>query len=157
MAEIAIDPLQLNADFTTQQYQTQVIGFPTVTNIAGDVTIITTINGGGGGQATGPAITITSSWPGVNFTASAGTITLAINNATTARAALSAAKSGVNTDITELNGASQVDVSGEYKVDGTQVLTNQQPAIADATGAGDIVAQFNTLLAELRVHGIIAT
>ena len=30
-------------------------------------------------------------------------------------------------------------------------------AVADAPGAGDVVAQLNTLLARLRTHGLIAT
>lgn len=44
-----------------------------------------------------------------------------------------------------------------YKVNGTQVLGAQGAAVADATGAGDVVAQLNALLARLRSHGIIAT
>jgi hypothetical protein len=135
---------------------------PSTTNpavISGDTTIITTINGGGGGQATGPAITLGSNWNGVNFVASAGSVNLDILNAANARADLGAAASGVNTDITELNGASQVDVSSDYKVNGVQVVTDQQAAIPDAAG-GVVVdvearAALNTLLAELRVHGLI--
>lgn len=38
-----------------------------------------------------------------------------------------------------------------------QILTVQQAAVADATGAGDVVAQLNALLARLRAHGLIAT
>lgn len=38
-----------------------------------------------------------------------------------------------------------------------QVVTQQQAAVADATGAGDVVAQLNALLARLRTHGLIAT
>jgi len=76
------------------------------------------------------------------------------------RTALSAAKSGVNTDITQLNGASQVDVSGEYKVSGTQVVGARQAAIPDASGGATIDvearAALNQLLAELRTHGLIA-
>jgi hypothetical protein len=49
-----------------------------------------------------------------------------------------------------------VDNSGVYKVDAVQVVGAQGAAIADAD-AGSIVAQFNTLLAELRVHGLIDT
>lgn len=71
------------------------------TIVAGDTTVVTTINGGGGGQATGPAITVTSTWNGVNFTASAGTLTLEVLNAANARADISAAKSGSNSDITD--------------------------------------------------------
>jgi hypothetical protein len=50
-----------------------------------------------------------------------------------------------------------VDNSGVYKVDGVQVVGNQGAAVADATGAGDVVAQLNALLARLRTHGLIAT
>ena len=38
-----------------------------------------------------------------------------------------------------------------------QVLGAQGAAVADATGAGDVVAQLNTLLARLRAHGLIST
>lgn len=131
------------------------------TTITGDVTVVTTINGGGGGQATGPAITLGSNWNGVNFVASAGNVNLDILNAANARTDLGAAASGVNTDITQLNGASQVDVSGEYKVNGVQVVTSQQAAIPDAAG-GVVIdtearAALNALLAELRIHGLIDT
>jgi hypothetical protein len=39
---------------------------------------------------------------------------------------------------------------------GVQVVTTQGAAVADATGAGDVVAQLNALLARLRAHGLIA-
>ena len=146
----------LDSEFTYQQYAAPVTFPTTITNIGGDTTIITTINGGGGGRATGPSITFTSSWSGVNFAGSAGTITLEITNAASARAALGAAAAGINTDITQLNGASQVDVSGEYKVSGTQVVGAQQPAIPDAV-IGTEVATINLILAALRAHGLINT
>lgn len=45
-----------------------------------------------------------------------------------------------------------------YKdVDGNQVVGAQQTAVANATGAGDVVAQLNSLLAKLRTHGLIGT
>jgi hypothetical protein len=40
---------------------------------------------------------------------------------------------------------------------GHQLITEQQPAVANATGAGDVVARLNDLLACLRTHGLIAT
>jgi hypothetical protein len=46
--------------------------------------------------------------------------------------------------------------SGVLKIGLTQILTTQQAAVADAV-AGTVVAQFNSLLAKLRTHGIIAT
>ncbi len=86
-----------------------------------------------------------------------------MSNAATVRSSISAAESGINTDITQLNGASQVDVSSDYKVSGTQVVGAQQPAIPDATGGAviDVEARaaLNALLAELRAatgHGLIA-
>jgi hypothetical protein len=70
-------------------------------NISGDViTNVTTINGGGGGRATGPSVTFAGS-DGADFVASQTTITWVISNPTTMRTALSAAKSGVNSDITQ--------------------------------------------------------
>ena len=39
----------------------------------------------------------------------------------------------------------------------TQVVGTQGAPVADATGAGDVVAQLNTLLARLRAHGLIST
>jgi hypothetical protein len=147
--------LQLSSDFTAQQYSPPVPAIPTNIVNLGATTVVTTINGGGGGQATGPAITFNSAWSGVDYTATAGNVTLTIINAANARAALGAAKSGINTDITQLNGASQVDVSGEYKVSGTQVVTARQPAIPDAI-LGTEVATINLILAAMRVHGLIS-
>jgi len=146
--------LQLSSDFTAQQY-TVTVPTSTTTINTGDVNIVTTING-----ATGP-INFTSP-DGYSFSGSVGgVVTMTVSNPATARAALGAAKSGVNTDITQLNGASQVDVSGEYKVSGTQVVAAQQAAIPDATGGATIDAEartaLNQLLAELRTHGLIDT
>ena len=44
-----------------------------------------------------------------------------------------------------------------YRVAGIQVIGAQGAAVANATGAGDVVAQLNTLLARCRAHGLIAT
>lgn len=41
-------------------------------------------------------------------------------------------------------------------VNGTQVVAARGAAVADATGAGDVVAQLNAALARLRAHGLIA-
>ena len=53
------------------------------------------------------------------------------------------------------------DVAGHYRVDGTQVVSNRGAAVADASGGGTVDAEartaINTLLARLRVHGLIAT
>jgi hypothetical protein len=127
----------------------------TPTVVGGDVNIVTTING-----ATGH-ITFDGAAIGVGFTgAQGGTVTMSISNPTLFRTAISAAKSGINTDISQLNGASQVDVSGVYKVDGVQVVTEQQPAVPDASGGVtvDVEARtaVNALLAALRTHGLIS-
>lgn len=77
---------------------------PTITtNISGDVTVVTTINGNSG-QATGPTITLSGGATGYEFNATAGTVTLAVDNAATVRASISAAKSGVNADISQFTG-----------------------------------------------------
>ena len=46
-------------------------------------------------------------------------------------------------------------VTGWY-MGATKLIGVQGAAVADATGAGDVVAQLNTLLARLRTHGLIA-
>jgi len=50
-----------------------------------------------------------------------------------------------------------VNTASSYYVDDIQVVGNQEAAVADATGAGDVVAQLNTLLSRLRSHGLIST
>lgn len=125
--------------------------------IEGGTTVVTTINGAGGSR-----INFDGSAIGISFTGSTGgVVVMSISNATIFRTAISAAKSGVNSDISELNGASQVDVSGEYKVNGVQVVTNQQAAIPDVAGGATVDtearAALNSLLTALRLHGLIAT
>jgi hypothetical protein len=60
------------------------------------------------------------------------------------------------TGIGSLSNAGAMNVSSGYSVGGTQVVGAQGAAVSNATGAGDIVAQFNTLLSRLRTHGLIA-
>lgn len=145
-----------------QSYAPPLVQSTAITNVGGDVTIITTINGGGGGKATGPTLTLGSNWSGVNFVAQGNNaLNLDILNAANARGALGAAASGINTDISQLNGASQVDVSGHYEVDGVQVVQEQGAAVPDASGGVTVDtearAAINSLLARLRAHGLIAT
>jgi hypothetical protein len=93
---------------STQFYYNQAVVLPPIPTInqtfTGDTTtVVTTINGNGGGQATGPAITLSGGSTGYDFTATAGTVTLAVDNAATARTAISAAKSGANSDLTSFS------------------------------------------------------
>jgi hypothetical protein len=55
------------------------------------------------------------------------------------------------------NGVKMLDLVNHYAFDknGVKILDVQQPAIANATGAGDVVAQLNLLLAACRAHGLI--
>ncbi len=55
-----------------------------------------------------------------------------------------------------------VNTTAQYSVDGTQVVTNQQAAIADVATGGSATAAanataINLILARLRTHGLIAT
>lgn len=150
-----MDNLPLNSDFTAQEYAPPVMPLP-ISTVEGGTTIVTTINGAGG-----PNINFVSAI-GFAFSGGAGgNVIMTVSNAALVRSSIGAAASGVNTDITELNGASQVDVSSRYEVAGTQVVGAQQAAIPDAAGGVTVDtearAALNTLLAELRTHGLIAT
>lgn len=43
-----------------------------------------------------------------------------------------------------------------FDTNGNQILAAQQPAVANATNAVDVIARLNDLLARLRTHGLIA-
>jgi hypothetical protein len=139
----------------------------TTTNISGDVTVITTINGNSG-QATGPTITLSGGSTGYEFIASAGTVSLAVDNATTVRTSISAAKSGVNADITQFTGlagntgfnvwtgtpdqASHATYSGTASVGYVQAeLQGVMDSLQQATGL--IMALLTALLA----NGVVET
>ena len=103
---------QLDADFTyAAEYQPFTFTTTVSTKIIEGSAPVTVINGGGGGQATGPNVTFSGGSTGLQFTATGNTIalsgTLAVasggTGATTAAGArtnLSAAQSGVNGDLT---------------------------------------------------------
>lgn len=55
----------------------------------------------------------------------------------------------------EVVGSRSYNVPFEYKIGGQRIVGPRRPAIADATGAGDVVAQLNLLLAACRDHGLI--
>ncbi len=61
------------------------------------------------------------------------------------------------TDHFVVDPSGNVNIIGKYSVDGTQVLSNQAAAIANATDAASVITQLNDLLAKCRTHGIIAT
>lgn len=108
----------INIDTSPQllydQYQVTVPQIITPTIVEG-TTVITTINGGGGGNATGPTITFSGGTTGLNFVGSGNSLTMAgtlvvanggtgATTAAGARTNLSAAKSGSNADITDFTG-----------------------------------------------------
>ncbi len=55
-----------------------------------------------------------------------------------------------------IDNGGNITVNTSYAVAGNQVVGAQQPAIADATGALDVVARVNDILAAMRAHGLIA-
>src|SRR5690349_22163896 len=100
MADFDLFNYDTNPPAIYQQYAPAVSSTSITTNLGDITTIVTTINGGGGGRATGPAIIIGSNWPGVNFVATGNNqLNLDILNANNARGALGAAESGANSDI----------------------------------------------------------
>lgn len=66
---------------------------------------------------------------------------------------------GGDLELTGLFGGGNVIVaSGNgYYVGSNKIIGARGAAVADATGAGDVVAQLNALLARCRAHGLIAT
>lgn len=134
--------LGLDSDYAYQEYTSPTIA-PSITNIEGGNTVITTINGGGGGQATGSAITISGGITGLTFTATNNTITmsgtLGVTNggtgattAAAARANLGAAKSGVNDDITMFTALAGVGGFGAWTGTSTKTGQSTYSATADA-------------------------
>ena len=74
--------------------------------------------------------------------------------------------SSAGTEVFKTNSTGADIPNGHLKIAGTQVLTTQQAAVADATGTAtgsnatvitDLQTQLNLALAALRAHGIIAT
>lgn len=160
------DYLGLNSDYTYQEYQTPSL-VPSITNVEGATTVVTTINGAAGSNinfVSSIGLTFTG---GVGGNVTVGGVVIVAGGGTGAttpagaRTNLEAAKSGINTDISQLNGASQVDVSVNYLVGGTQVVGAQQVAIPDAAGGATVDAEaraaINALLAAARLHGLIDT
>lgn len=101
----------MSSDFLYEQYVPYTPTISTTIVEGGTVTVISTINGGGGGSVTGPNITISGGTTGLTFVGAGNSITLSgtlgitnggtgATSAAAARGNLEAAKSGVNADIT---------------------------------------------------------
>lgn len=122
-------------------------------------------------HAESATVTDTSSSGGATIatrvTFSIATPTFASTNAITVTNAITwyianPPSAGTNTSITNawafwINSGNMNLQSGDLYRGGTKVVGAQGAAVADATGAGDVVAQLNALLARLRTHGLIAT
>lgn len=89
----------LDSEFTYQQYAPPVTMPTNITNVSGDVTIVTNING-----ATGGTINFNGAAIGYLFTGNpGGVVTMSVSNPALARAAINAAVSGANNDITSFS------------------------------------------------------
>lgn len=64
---------------------------------------------------------------------------------------------GSSTDVWTCNNSGLTNQTGSMQINGVQVVTAQQSAVANATNATDVITQLNSLLAKLRTHGLIAT
>jgi flagellin-like hook-associated protein FlgL len=150
-----------------QQYSPPVTTVTPVAATGDSTTVVTTINGNSG-QATGPVITLSGGATGYEFDASMGSIVLSVGNAATVRSSISAAKSGVNADITQFTAltgntgfhawtgtpdqASHATYSGTASVGYVQAeLQGVMDALQQATGL--IMALLTALLA----NGVVET
>lgn len=69
-----------------------------------------------------------------------------------------AATTAVNITAPVVNVSGNIDVVGVYKVDGVQVVKEQQPAIPDPlVGLPEVHAAVDSILITLRNHGLIAS
>lgn len=160
---IDVDPPLLEQQYSATV--TQTFAQPVIPE---GTTVVTTINAGGGGHANGPNVTFSGGATGYDFSGAGSTITLAVSNATTVRTSISAAKSGVNADITQFTGlvgntgfnawtgtpdqASHATFSGTASVGYVQAeLQAVMDSLEQATGL--IMALLTALLA----NGVIET
>lgn len=101
----------LSADYIDTQYQAFAPSVTISTTVIGEASPVTVINGGGGGQATGPNVTFSGGGTGLDFQAVGNSIVLfgvlnlanggtGASTAAGARANLDAAQRGTNADIT---------------------------------------------------------
>lgn len=81
--------LQLNSDFTEQQYSPSVI--PQTVDVTGDGSggAVTTLNGDAGAGAVGPVVVFGGGSTGYQFTAVGSSVTMTLSNAATVRTGLS--------------------------------------------------------------------
>lgn len=87
----------LDSEFTYQQYAPPTEPSISITNLSGDVNIVTTING-----ATGP-INLTSSIGYAFSGGPGGNVNMTVSNPALARSSINAAVSGANNDITSFS------------------------------------------------------
>lgn len=134
-------------DYTYQQYSQPPAVSTTIT--VGDVTLapVTTINGNSG-QATGPTITISGGSTGYDFIASAGNVTLTVSNAATVRTAISAAKSGANSDLTSFSALT--GNGGVNPWTGTPDGSSQSTYPATVASAGYVQAEMQGLMDKMQ-------
>lgn len=70
------------------------------------------------------------------------------------------AAKNINITATITSASGDINTQGVYKVDGTQVVTNQQPAITPPTGGSVVDVQareaINQIISTLQTHGLIA-
>lgn len=134
------------------------------TNNASSAEVVKSVSSGSGAIGVLGSVTGTSTTVGVKgeVTSASGYGVLGVSTANNGYA-MAANASGTNSvgiyctgTLWGLETTDNVTAAAYYQA-GTKVVGAQGAAVADATGAGDVVAQLNTLLARLRAHGLIAT
>ena len=135
------------------------------TNNAGSAEVIKSVSSGSASIGVYGYVTGTSTTVGVKgeATSASGYGVLAKNYANNGYAMVADASGGTNSvgiftsgSLWGLETTNDITANAYYQA-GTKVVGAQGAAVADATGAGDVVAQLNALLARLRAHGLIAT
>lgn len=131
----------LNCEFT-QKYALPFNGLDAISVAAGEKLIYT---------ATGTKIHLKQD----------GSINIdALNDSTNPSINISAS-TAVNITAPVVNASGNIDVDGVYKVDGTQVVKEQQPTIANPAGGTTVDAEARTaivsILTTLKTHGLIAS
>lgn len=91
----AYDNIQLDSDFTSQQYAPPLAS--NVTNVEGGAAggAVTTLNGDSGGGAVGPIVTVSAGSTGYSFSAVGTSLTMTLGSADTVLASLGLSKNNV--------------------------------------------------------------